>query len=145
MPSIKYVLPNFLVGKCTEKEYLKWLYRKALAHLKRDRKRSKNVISGEQYRKAIHSAVIKGDGLDAYTGKSLRWDLISKYDNSEAKLGGRAHKKKFADLPTVDHINDINGELEFNICSWQVNDAKSDLTFDEFIALCKDILRYNNK
>ncbi|MDD5382159.1 MAG: hypothetical protein PHH60_00685 [Candidatus Margulisbacteria bacterium] len=143
MPSIKYALPNFLIGKCTEKEYLRWLYAKARAHVLRDRKRSNDWIAGEQYRLAIHRAVVNSNGLDVYTGKILRWDLISKYDNNKAKLGGRAYKKKFADLPTIDHINDVKGKLEFNICSWRVNGAKSDLTLNEFIELCGEILHFN--
>ncbi len=82
-------------------------------------------------------------GIDAYTGKKLRWDLISKYDNDQSKAKGREYKKEFGDLPTVDHVDDGSGSPQFNICSWRVNDAKNDLTLDEFLVLCREVLEFN--
>ena len=44
-------------------------------------------------------------------------------------------KKRFTLLPTIDHITpDV---LEFEICSWVINDAKNDLAPAEFVELCK--------
>ena len=39
-------------------------------------------------------------------------------------------------MPTVDHVGDGLGEAEFKICAWRTNDAKSDLSYPEFIELC---------
>ena len=93
----------------------------------------------------MQQAVIESDGLDAYTGLPLRWDLISKYDNGKAQEGKHVYKKSFSDLPTVDHLNDNRGELRFKICSWKVNDSKSDLTLEEFVDLCRAILKFNKR
>lgn len=42
---------------------------------------------------AIHSAVLRSGGCDEYTGRPLRWDLVSTYDNDRSGTEGRAYKK----------------------------------------------------
>ena len=140
----KYPLPSFLEGICTPEKFEKWLERKARCHVKRDRKK-KLKATRELYKSSIYNAVIQSKGLDVYTGKKLHWDLISKYDNDTAKIKGRDIKKDFGDLPTVDHCYDDANNLEFKICSWRVNDSKNDLTLEEFITLCQEILNYHSK
>jgi len=92
---------------------------------------------------AIHEAVTRSGGLDAYTGAALRWDLISTYDNTAAKQGERPYKKQFADMPTVDHVGDGLGAPDFVICSWRTNDCKSDLSHDELLTFCRDVLGHH--
>jgi hypothetical protein len=139
----KYSLPAFLESKVNQESYEKWLYRKAQAHLKRDRGRGNISATGESYRLAIHAAVIHSNGIDAYTGEVLDWSLISRYDNDESRTHGRAYKQQFALLPTVDHVGDGIGPADFKICSWRTNDSKSDLSLDEFLRLCKAVLVYH--
>lgn len=138
----KFSLPHFLVNQISQESYERWLQRKAQAHVKRDRQRGNRSASGEAYRQAIHNAVIESNSLDAYTGEPLDWKLISQYDNNESKKMGKDYKKKFALLPTVDHVDDGKGPANFRICSWRTNDAKNDLNFPEFITLCKNVLKY---
>jgi hypothetical protein len=138
----KYSLPPFLGNKVSQESYERWLQRKAQAHVKRDRQRGNSSASGEAYREAIHNAVIESNSLDAYTGEPLDWKLISQYDNSESKKMGRDYKKKFALLPTVDHIGDGKGPANFRICGWRTNDAKNDLDPLEFITLCESVLKH---
>ncbi|MBX2990105.1 MAG: hypothetical protein KF749_02945 [Bacteroidetes bacterium] len=88
----------------------------------------------------MHAAVTASNGVDAYTGLPLKWELISRYDNDAAQAGGRAYKKNFGDLPTVDHVDDGMDAPNFRICSWRVNDAKSDLSLAEFVQLCREVL-----
>lgn len=126
--------------ECTLDEYRKWIRRRAMAHVQRDRKRRNTVASVSSYKAAIHAAVLESNGNDAYTGEPLNWDLISKYTNDESKEGGRSYKKGFALLPTVDHVDDGLGEPNFVICSWRVNDAKNDLSFDEFVDVCRKVV-----
>jgi hypothetical protein len=95
------------------------------------------------YKEAIHVAVEASGGIDAYTGLSLKWELISRYNNAEGKKGGRAYKKKFGDLPTVDHVDEGLDAPNFKICSWRVNDANSDLTLPEFVKLCREVLTHH--
>lgn len=139
----KYPFPECLGDQCHPHDFEKWLEQKARAHLKRDRGRGNSNATRETYKTLIYEAVVRSKGLDAYTGKKLRWDLISKYDNDEAKSNGKKYKKQFGDLPTVDHVENGYASLQFNICSWRVNDAKNDLTMDEFLIVCKEVLNYN--
>jgi hypothetical protein len=136
----KYALPEFLRPALTQVSYERWLARKADAHVTRDRKRGNTSATNEQYKIAIHKAVVESEGLDAYTGEALAWDLVSKYDNNESKQGKRKYKAQFALLPTVDHVNDGLGPADFKICSWRTNDAKGDLSLNEFVELCRRVV-----
>lgn len=132
MASIKYPTPDFI----TENDrYQIWLDRKASAHRKRDG----GKFSKEEYKKAIHSAVVISKGHDFYTGDMLNWDLIGKFGVPDAH--GVANYKKEPNLPTVDHLNGRNErDLIFVIAGWAVNDAKNDLSYNELLLLCKKIL-----
>jgi hypothetical protein len=136
MPSKRRPLPKFLVGKVEAATYERWLARKAAAHLKRDRKRRYEGISGASYRDEIHRAVIESEGRDFYTGEELDWSLLSQYSNQDSRIGGHAYKAKFALLPTVDHIESARKNSGFRICGWRTNDAKHDLSHQAFIELC---------
>lgn len=115
-----------------------------MAHVRRDRKRANPSAINEIYKRAIHEAVCSSNGVDAYTGEPLAWDLISKYDNAESKLGKRIYKAQFCLLPTVDHVGDGLGRADFKICSWRTNDAKGDLSLNEFVELCHRIVAAAN-
>jgi hypothetical protein len=136
-------LPIFLDDVVTREAYVRWLQRKAAAHVRRDRKRGNRSASVSEYKRAIHGAVCASKGGDAYTGEELDWELISKYDNDESKQGRCAYKAKFALLPTVDHVGDGTGPADFRICSWRTNDAKGDLSLEEFVELCARVLAVN--
>jgi|SRR6516164_7973536 len=107
----KYGLPEFLKGVVSQDRYERWLHRKAVAHVRRDRKSGTRSATNENYKLAIHEAVRGSNGVDAYTGETLDWSLISKYDNTESEQAGRKYKKGFALLPTVDHKGDRTGPL----------------------------------
>jgi len=137
--------PDFLKGRCSSRRYLRWLDRKAAAVARRDRGRRDRRARIVQYRSEIHAAVLRSRGYDAYTGLPLRWDQISMYDNDASRRGGRVYKKKFGDMPTVDHPGDSRGKTRFEICAWRVNDAKSDLTLREFLELCREVLAFSGR
>jgi hypothetical protein len=145
MSTAKYSLPDFLKGKCERAKYARWLHRKAQAHASRDRKRNgKRSCTVSLYKEQIHSAVVGGGDRDFYTGEPLDWTLISTFENIAAKSGRSLYKKAFELLPTVDHTFDDKGRQKFVICSWKINDAKSDLTLEEFYTLCETVLSYRN-
>jgi len=145
MSKHKFRLPEFLKGKCEQAKYSRWLHRKAQAHVVRDRKRNgKDSCTVSTYKERIHDAVVDGGDRDFYTGEPLDWNLIGVFDNVAAKAGRSAFKKTLWLLPTVDHTKDEKGEARFVICSWKINDAKSDLTLEEFHALCEMVLSYRN-
>ena len=137
----KYELPSFLDGKIAEGKYKKWLGRKASSLFRRDIKRKITKISRAQYKDAIHEAVKDSHGNDYYSGEPLDWSLIGKYNNEESKKIGWEIKKKYSKLPTVDHVYGIEN-TEFKICSWKINDCKSDLNPQEFYQMCVTVLRH---
>lgn len=138
----KYAIPSFLDGVQTQFSYERWLHRKAMAHVKRDRRRGNDSASVAEYKLAIHSAVAESRGHDAYTGELLDWTLLSKYDNEQSKKHKREYKKRFALLPSVDHVGDGTGPADFKICGWRTNDCKNDLTLEELRTFCHAILKY---
>lgn len=146
MSKDKYPLPACLVGRCDEKRFTKWLNGRTQAHVRRDNKRArKSDATAAKYKQEIYDAVCSGGLRDPYTGEELDWSLVGKYNNSEAKAGGQQYKRKFGLLPTVDHTFDELREQKLVICSWKVNDAKSDLTLDEFHNLCEMVLDHRGK
>jgi hypothetical protein len=94
------------------------------------------------YKEAIHAAVPLSEGKDAYTGEPLKWNLISTYKNEDSKAGRHTYKSGFALLPTVDHVIAGATEASFRICGWRTNDAKNDLSSEEFIELCLRVLTH---
>jgi len=141
----KYQLTNKLATLIEQDVYERWLHRKALVHVKRDRNRGNTSATNESYKIAIHKAVCESGGKDAYTKEKLDWSLLSKYNNEQSKKHGRYYKKQFALLPSVDHVGDGTGEAGFKICSWRTNDAKNDLSYFEFVELCKKVVNAANR
>ena len=136
----KYQLNDVLSELVEQATYERWLHRKALAHVKRDKARGNTTATNESYKMAIHKAVCASNGRDAYTHEILDWSLLSKYDNEQSKKHGRSYKKQFAFLPSVDHVGDGTGEADFKICGWRTNDAKNDMTYSELVEFCQKIL-----
>lgn len=115
--------------------YKKWLDRKASAHYKRDG----NRYSKEEYKQAIHKAVVLSAGYDFYTGEWLEWEKLSSF-------GSNGNYNKEPKLPTVDHLNGRSEiDLLFVITGWAVNDAKNDHTYEDFLDLCQKILDHKEK
>jgi hypothetical protein len=139
----KYELPAFLTDIVEPAQYQRWLYRKAQAHVKRDRKRGNKSATGETYRIAIHDAVSRCEGHDCYTGEQLNWKLLSTYDNEKSKADRRTYKRSLALLPTVDHVGDGIGRADFGVCGWRTNGAKHDLDIPDFLSLCKTVLEHH--
>ena len=142
---LKYPLPDFLKGTCTESTYSSWLINKAKTLFERDKKRNQPYVRGisaVQYCRMIHEAVIQTGHYDPYTGDELRWDLIGTWDSDSAHAGLVKYQQKYALMPVVDHTNPESTTLAFEICSWQVNDCKSYLNPAEFVALCSKVAEY---
>lgn len=142
---MRYFLPECLAGRCEGPAYTRWLRGRAVAHVLRDRKRKVEGVTVAGYKKAIYEAVCSGGDADYYTGEPLNWKLISTYRNPESAAGRTKYKAQFAQLPTVDHTLDDEGNPKFVICPWRVNDAKGDLSLAEFYALCESVLRHRDR
>lgn len=141
----KFAIPDFLNGRVTQIQYVRWLHRKAAAHVKRDRKRKSHLITGADYRRLIHHAVCASNGYDFYTGEELAWDKISTYSNEESRANRSIYKAGFASLPTVDHVLLEDGTFDFVICAWRTNDAKNDLSHADFIQLCRNVIAHADR
>ena len=139
--AIKYELPPFLEDTAVTRDvYVRWLHRKAQAHARRDRRRWSRAIRVSDYKQAIHHTVARSRGRDFYTDEPLDWSLLSEWDNREAERQGGKYKRRFALLPTVDHVDPESREADFRICSWRTNDCKNDLTIAELRAFCETFL-----
>jgi len=138
----KHTMPTFLEGLVLPEAYERWLGRKAMAHVRRDRNRGQLQVTRALYKEAIHAAVVLSGGRDAYTGEELDWTLISTYRNEDSQAGRHAYKSTFALLPTVDHVSAGATEASFRICGWRTNDSKNDLSHEAFVALCVKVLEY---
>jgi hypothetical protein len=136
----KYQFPPTLGSTVDQSKYERWLHWRAVAHVKRDRRKGNRAATVREYKAAIHSAVVRSDGQDPYTQERLDWSLIGTYTNEEARRGSRKYKARFALLPSVDHVRDGLGPANFMICSWRANDAKSDLSYADFVALCRKVV-----
>ena len=133
-----------------ESDFHTWVQRKARALWKRDKrkrlrqciKEGNNKAMRETYCQAIYKAIAEmEENKCPYTGEALRWDLIGQWNNADAEKGGKTYKKKFENLPTVDHKN-AEPVPDFVICSWVANDAKNDLSYDDFVNLCEAVCNY---
>jgi hypothetical protein len=142
LPGTRYPFPTCLDGKCGEAAYRRWLAARAMAHVVRDRGRGNPEARRAAYKRAIHEAVERSGGRDAYTGEELDWSHLGTYNNDESKAGRREYKKKRALQPTVDHVTDGRGEPLFNLCGWRTNDSKSDLSYDELVEFCRKVVAF---
>ena len=140
----RFALPGFLDHIVTQEAYSRWLHRKAVAHVRRDRKRCDHEVSGARYRELIHAAVRRSNGRDHYTGEPLDWGLIGTYCNEASKAGRSEYKSTLGLLPTADHVPGNDGRYDFVICAWRTNDAKNDLSHDDFVALCRRVVQYHD-
>jgi hypothetical protein len=137
----KHPMPKFLEQVVEAAAYERWLRRKAMAHVKRDRKRGRPCAVA-LYKDGIHNAVVRSAGKDAYTGEDLDWTLLSTYRNEDSKLGRHAYRAGRRLLPTIDHVAADAVEGDFQICSSRTNDAKNDLPFSDFLDLCEMVLTH---
>jgi len=132
----KYQPPAWL--GIDEDAYFKFLARKAVGLRRRDRNRG-GSYSGQECKEAIHAAFCASDGIDPYDGRPMDGSLLNQYDNDASAKGRTDYKRWFYRLPTIDHVN---GEpvAEFEIVSWQTNDAKGDMAPAEFIGYCQAVV-----
>lgn len=139
----RYKLPPCIT--INQDTYDRWLTRKARSVKQRGREQDSVDYGGLSiYKNAIHDAVCKSNGKDFFTGEQLDWSLLSKWNNGEAKEGKSEYLRKFSFLPTVDHY-DGRTKLNFVICSSKVNDAKNHMSHDEFLELCRKVIKHDEQ
>jgi hypothetical protein len=139
-----YALPSFLQGIVTQTDYVRWLNQKCDSMRQRDLKLKRPYASENPrmaYKQKIHQAVLDNGQFDPYTGEKLDWKLISKQKSLKKYGYVNDFLNTFALLPAVDHIG--SDTLEFEICSWIVNEAKSCMDPDEFVGLCKKVVDFS--
>ena len=119
-------------------DYSKLLQKKAVAVTRRDKKRG-GTYSVREAIEAIDEAFHRCKGFDPYDGSKLNPKLLGKYDNKASKEKGAAYKREMAMLPTVDHVK-AEPVPDFEIVSWQTNDAKGDMAPEEFVAYCRRVV-----
>ena len=120
-------------------KYSELIQRKAVAVTRRDKRRG-GQYTVKQAIEAINEAFHRCNGFDPYDGSKLDPKLLGEYKNEDAKAEGAAHKRRFAMLPTVDHVT-AEPVPDFEIVSWQTNDAKGDMPPEEFISYCRRVVQ----
>jgi hypothetical protein len=141
LTTLRYIVPPDLAGIFTQTQYCRWLRKKALSVMVRDRRSKKPCalnMTISDYEQKIHAAACANALTDPFTGDTLAWNLVGQYDPARARqeIG---YFKQFWLLPSVDHRDPDSDIPEFEICSWLVNLCKGDMTPSGFIALCNKI------
>ena len=120
-------------------KYSELIQRKAVAVTRRDKRRG-GKYSVKEAIEAIHQAFHRCNGFDPYDGSKLDPELLGTYNNNQSKERGADYKREMAMLPTVDHVT-AKPVADFQIVSWQTNDAKEDMPPEEFIAYCRQVVQ----
>ena len=123
----------------SDEDYSDLIRKKAVAVTRRDKKRG-SEYSVKEAIEAIDQAFHRCTGFYPYDGSKLNPKLLGEYDNKASKAKGAAYKKEMAMLPTIDHVK-AEPVADFEIVSWQTNDAKGDMPPDEFIAYCRRVVQ----
>ena len=123
----------------SDENYSDLIRKKAVAVTRRDKRRD-GKYSVKEAIEAIHEAFHRCNGFDPYDGSKLDPELLGTYDNNRSKEKGAAYKREMAMLPTIDHVT-AEPIPDFEIVSWQTNDAKGDMSPDEFIAYCQRVVQ----
>ena len=127
------------MGWESDKEYSELIRRKAVAVTRRDKKRG-GEYSVKEAIEAIDQAFHRCTGFDPYDGSKLNPKLLGEYDSKKSKEKGAAYKRDMAMLPAVDHVT-AEPVPDFEIVSWQTNDAKGDMPPEEFISYCRRVVQ----
>ena len=122
----------------SDKDYSDLIRKKAEAVTRRDKRRG-GKCSIKEAIEAIHQAFHRCNGFDPYDGSKLDPELLGTYSNEQSKERGAAYKREMAMLPTIDHVT-AEPVPDFEIVSWQTNDAKGDMSPEEFIAYCRRVV-----
>jgi hypothetical protein len=145
-PQPKFPVPPIFADQCTQEDYNKTLTKRSKTLFKRDKKKKMPWVSTSSaaiYRAKMHEAFSNAGLNDPYTGDKIGYNLIGKWDPNLAYFGKDKYLKQFATLPSVDHKDPNSQTLEFEICTWQVNQCKSDFNPEEFIVFCNKVLQNN--
>ena len=81
VPIFRYILPPYLQGILTQRQYSQLLDHEASTLKALDRSRKAPCLAGSKgqgYELAIHTAFQNGSLYDPYTGEKMRWDLLTK-------------------------------------------------------------------
>jgi hypothetical protein len=138
-----YFPPDFAKGKCTVRQFRKWLKDRTRTLYCRDVELKRPYAlnsSWSTYTHMMNDAAQHGQ-FDPYTGVELTWEEIDTW-NPDLARGNREYAKAFALMPTIDHIDPAADVLEFEICSWKINSCKGNLNPQEFVDLCKRVVEY---
>jgi hypothetical protein len=142
-----YFPPPFVKSVITDAQYRTWLTRKAKYIIAEDRSRKRACVktaTERMYKQLIHKAVTEAGQFDPFTGETLHWELVCMWNDANTKNLDEPVFRKYALLPTVDHVDPYGSSIDFEICSWHINRSKNNLTPQEFVALCKRIAGRGN-
>jgi hypothetical protein len=110
----------------------------------RDRRRAagdpRRLPTISEYRRLIHVALSQCAGRCYLSGHPLAWDLwLIDHSQRQAMTIDRSS------YPSFDHEPDtsIAHGFSLRVCSWAMNNAKSDKSLAAFLQVCEDVLRHH--
>ena len=90
-----------------------------------------------EYFEAVYDALAECNNKDYYTGDPLNWEISIEDDPEQDACSAKVRQERI----TFDHVHGRDlSKLEFVMCAGKTNDAKNDLTQEDFIKLCKSVL-----
>ena len=120
----------------SDKDYSDLIRKKAEAVTRRDKRRG-GKYSIKEAIEAIHQAFHRCNGFDPTTAPSWIQTCWAPTAMSEAKRV--LPTSGDGDAATIDHVT-AEPVPDFEIVSWQTNDAKGDMPPEEFIAYCRRVV-----
>jgi len=99
----------------------------------RDKRRWENLtLTQADYREMIHQAIVNSIGRCYYTGDFLHWNTFGLPFQGDTLQ------------PTIDHFS-LAPNIQLVVSSWAANDAKSNLSYEAFVILCRKIIHHYDR
>ena len=144
----------FPLTDAQKEKFVEWALQRHIRLRARDKRwLEKHPGSGELpeakvYFEAVCKALEKCENKDHYTGHSFEssaWEISLKLEEAEEKESWEEAEMRQNRI-TFDHVHgrDLR-TLEFVLCAGKTNDAKNDLTQEDFINLCQIIADRKNQ
>ena len=121
--------------------YKRWLNKMANRVVKHKRKYGES-FNVKEAMDAIHQAMQLSDGIDPYDGTIMKSELIDTFMMKGCTLDANS-KKEFFRMPTIKYQS-IEQTFDFEIMSMQSNEAKGEMSHEEYLNHCRAVVNYCN-
>lgn len=94
---------------------------------------------------ALHAAVLRSGGKDAYTGMPIDWRFLRNdwVDANKGNANNRHLMTLRRGMPVFDHVRGLGGN-KYALCRRITNHAKSFMSPAQFVQLCREVVRHQD-